>query len=261
MRTKANGITFNYEVEGAQDGPWLVLSNSLATNLHMWDPQVAALKDKFRILRYDQRGHGRTEAPDGRYTFDQLIADAIGLMDAVGIRRAHWCGVSMGGATGMGAVQKHPDRFDRLAICDTPGQSTPQTAQQWEERIASAQKGGMPAQLDSTINRWFPPETVKANPKHLDVLRRMILETPVNGFVGCSAALANHDFRPGMAQVKNRILYICGEKDGHNAAAMRKMNAEMPASKYVELPGAGHISNLDQPEKFTKALRDFLIAA
>ena len=257
MKTKVNGITFNYEIDGAEGAPWLVFSNSLATNLHMWDPQVADLKGSYRILRYDQRGHGQTEAPAGRYTFEQLIADAIGLMDAVGIKRAHWCGVSMGGATGMGAVQKHPDRFDRLAICDTPGQSTPASAQQWEERIASAQKGGMQAQLDSTISRWFPPETVKANPPHLDALRKMILETPVNGFVGCSAALANHDYRPGMASVKNPILYICGEKDGHNAAVMRQMNKAMPASKYVELPGAGHISNLDQPKEFSGALREF----
>jgi 3-oxoadipate enol-lactonase len=166
----------------------------------------------------------------------------------------------MGGATGMGAVQKHPDRFDRLAICDTPGQSTPATAQQWEERIASAQKGGMQAQLESTIARWFPPETVKANPPHLDVLRKMILETPVNGFVGCAAALADHDYRPGMANVKRPILYMCGEKDGHNAAAMRQMQREFPAAQYVELPGAGHISNMDQPAMFTKALRDFLAA-
>ena len=260
MKTKVNGIAFNYEIDGAEGAPWLVFSNSLATDLHMWDPQVADLKGTFRILRYDQRGHGQTEAPAGRYTFEQLIADAIGLMDALSIKRAHWCGVSMGGATGMGAVQKHPDRFGRLAICDTPGQSTPTSTQQWEERIASAQKGGMQAQLDSTVTRWFPPETVKANPPHLDVLRKMILGTPVNGFVGCSAALANHDYRPGMSNVKNPILYICGEKDGHNAVVMRQMNKEMPASKYVELPGAGHISNMDRPAEFTAALRSFLAA-
>ncbi len=118
----------------------------------------------------------------------------------------------------------------------------------------------MKAQLDSTINRWFPPETVKANPPHLDALRKMILETPVNGFVGCAGALANHDYRPGMANVKNPVLYMCGEKDGHNAAVMRKMQQEFPAAKYVELPGAGHISNLDQPAMFTKAMREFLAA-
>ncbi len=258
MKIKANGITFNYQIEGTEGRPWLILSNSLATDLHMWDEQVEQLKGSFRILRYDQRGHGQTDTPTGRYTFDMLIADVIALMDALGIARAHWCGLSMGGATGMGLAQRHADRFDRLIICDTPGQSTPATSAQWEERIASVQKGGMAAQLEATIARWFPPETVRANPPHLDKLRKMILNTPVNGFAGCAAALANHDFRPGMRNVTRPVLYICGEKDGHNAAIMRKMQEEFPAAKYVELPGAGHISNMDQPALFTKAMREFL---
>ena len=260
MKIKANGITFNTEVEGPEGAPWLVFSNSLATDLHMWDRTAADMKDRFRVLRYDQRGHGGTDAPAGRYTFGLLIADVIALMDTLGIEKASWCGISMGGATAMGAVQKHPHRFDRLAICDTPGQSTATTAQQWEARIANAQKNGMQAELDSTINRWFPSDTVKANPPHLDVLRKMILSTPVNGFCGCSAALADHDYRPGMKDVKNRVLYMCGEKDGHNAAAMRQMQQEFPAAKYVELPGAGHISNLDQPKLFSRSLREFLTA-
>jgi 3-oxoadipate enol-lactonase len=258
MKIKANGITFNYQIDGAGGLPWLVLSNSLATDLHMWDEQAAQLSSQFRVLRYDQRGHGLTDAPAGRYTFDLLIADVFALMDALEIKRAHWCGISMGGATGMGAVQKHPDRFDRLIICDTPGQSTPTTAAQWEARIANVQKNGMQAELEATINRWFPAETVKANPPHLDVLRKMILNTPVNGFAGGSAALANHDFRPGMRGVTRPVLYMCGEKDGHNAAVMRQMQQEFPAAKYIELSGAGHISNMDQPAMFTKAMREFL---
>ena len=260
MKIKANGINFNCHIDGAEGLPWLVFSNSLATDLSMWDEQTAPLKAKFRILRYDQRGHGQTDAPAGRYTFELLMADILALMDALEIRRAHWCGVSMGGATGMGLAQRHTDRFDRFVICDTPGQSTPATSAQWEERIASAQKGGMQAQLESTIARWFPPETLKANPPHLDKLRKMILATPVNGFVGGSAALANHDFRPGMKNVKNPVLYMCGEKDGHNAAVMRQMKQEFPAAIYVELPGAGHISNMDQPARFTAAMHDFLIS-
>jgi 3-oxoadipate enol-lactonase len=259
MKVKANGITFNYRLDGAEGLPWLIFSNSLATTLEMWDEQTAQLQSKFRLLRYDQRGHGGTDAPAGRYTFELLMADAIALMDALGVKRAHWCGVSMGGATGMGLAQRHADRFDRLVICDTPGQSTPTTSAQWEERILSAQKGGMQAQLESTIARWFPPETLKANPPHLDILRKMILATPVNGFVGGSAALANHDFRPGMKNVKNPILYMCGEKDGHNAAVMRQMKQEFPSATYIELPGAGHISNMDQPARFTGAMREFLI--
>lgn len=258
MKIKANGIIFNCESDGREGAPWLILSNSLATDLHMWDRTAKDMSSTHRVLRYDQRGHGRTDAPAGAYTFDLLIADIIALMDELKIARASWAGISRGGATAMGAVQKHPDRFDRLAICDTPGQSTPTTAKQWEERIASARQGGMQAQVDATINRWFPPETVKASPPHLGILRKMILDTPVNGFCGCAAALADHDYRPGMKNVKNPVLYMCGETDGHNAAVMRQMQQEFPAAKYVELPGAGHISNMDQPEMFTKALREFL---
>jgi 3-oxoadipate enol-lactonase len=260
MKTKANGITFNYEISGPEGAPWLILSNSLATNLHMWDGTAQDLSDAFRVLRYDQRGHGQTEATPGPYTFELLIADIIGLMDTLNIKKAHWCGISMGGATAMGAVQKHPDRFDRLAICDTPGQSTPASTQQWQARIANAQKNGMQAEVEGTITRWFPPETVQANPAYLDVLRKMILETPVDGFAGCGGALANHDYRPGMKNVKNPILYMCGEKDGNNTAVMRKMKEEFPAAKYVELAGAGHISNMDRRAEFSKALRDFLTA-
>jgi 3-oxoadipate enol-lactonase len=258
MKVNANGIAFNCEVSGADGAPWLVFSNSLATNLHMWDRQVADLADRFRILRYDQRGHGLTDAPAGRYSFDTLIADVIALMDALGIARAHWCGVSMGCATGMGLVQKHPVRFGHMVLCDNPGRSSPETHRQWEERIAVARRDGMPALLESTMQRWFPPETLKANPPHMDTIRKMILATPINGFIGCAAALGDHDFRPLMPKVQNPVLYMCGEKDGHNAAAMKVMQDELPGSQYIVLPGAGHISNTDQPAMFTAALRNFL---
>src|SRR5262245_21076336 len=118
MRVKANGITFNCEVEGEDGAPWLVLSNSLACNLSMWDPQAAELKRSLRILRYDQRGHGQTDAPAGRYTFELLIADVMSLLDALSIPRAHFAGLSMGGATALGLALHHPDRFDRIIICE-----------------------------------------------------------------------------------------------------------------------------------------------
>jgi 3-oxoadipate enol-lactonase len=261
MHVKANGITFNTRVDGPESAPWLLLSNSLATNVSMWDPQVAALAGAFRILRYDQRGHGETEAPGGRYSFDHLIADVIALMDALSIKRAHFAGVSMGGATGMGLAQRHADRVDRVVVCDTPCQSTPATSQQWEERIAVAKEKGIEALVDSTMARWFPPETLAANPPHLARVREMIRTTPVNGFIGCAAALADHDFRSKVATVTRPILFMVGEKDGTTPAAMRQMHTELKGSRFEELPGAGHISNLDQPDRFTGALREFLSAA
>jgi 3-oxoadipate enol-lactonase len=258
MQIKANGISFNCEVEGPEGAPWIVFSNSLCCNLSMWDEQASALKSSFRVLRYDQRGHGRTEAPSGRYTFDTLIADAVALFDALSIARAHFVGLSMGGATAMGLAQRHPDRVDRIIVCDSPCASTPQTAQQWEERIALARDKGMEAMVEPTITRWFPAETVKANPPHLDKVRQMIRTTPLNGFIGCAAALADHDFRSRAATVTKPVLFIVGEKDGTTPAAMRQLHEVVKGSKFIELPGAGHISNMDQPEVFTRAVRDFV---
>jgi 3-oxoadipate enol-lactonase len=166
----------------------------------------------------------------------------------------------MGGATALGLAELHPDRVDRVVACDSPAMSTPASAQQWEERITAAQKGGMEALVESTMARWFPPEIHAAKPLYLDKVRAMIRATPVNGFIGCSAALAAHDYNTTVATVTRPVLFIAGSKDGVTPAAMKDMNARLKGSRYVELEGAGHISNLDQPVEFTRALREFLEA-
>jgi 3-oxoadipate enol-lactonase len=260
MQIKANGIEINYAIDGRENAPWLVLSNSLATDLSMWEEQARDLSGAFRVLRYDQRGHGKTQAPGGRYTFDLLIADALALMDALEIAQANFCGLSMGGATALGLAQRHPGRVARAIVCDSGCASTPQSAQQWEERIAIAQQGGMAPLVEPTVTRWFPPDVVAKNPPYLDQARAMIRNTPVNGFVGCAAALADHDFRSGVAATRPPVLFIAGEKDagGAVATAMKAMHQDLAGSRYVELAGAGHISNLDDPAGFTAALRAFL---
>jgi 3-oxoadipate enol-lactonase len=257
MKIKANGITINYQIDGPQGAPWIVFSNSLATTIAMWDEQAAALKGSYRVLRYDQRGHGDTDAPAGRYPFDTLLADALRLLDALAIKKAHFAGLSMGGATALGLAERHPERFDRIIVCDSPCQSTPQSSQQWEERIVVAQNQGMEALVELTVGRWFPPETVAKNPPHLDKVRAMIRQTPVNGFIGCAAALADHDYASAVAGVKQPVLFLVGEKDAP-APAMRKLNEKLAGSRYVELPGAGHISNMDRPAEFNRAIADFL---
>jgi 3-oxoadipate enol-lactonase len=259
MKIKANGISINYQVDGPEGAPWIVFSNSLATSTAMWDEQAAALKSRFRVLRYDQRGHGGTEVPAGRYAFDTLLEDALGLLDALGIAKTHFAGLSMGGATALGLAERHPDRLDRVIVCDSPCQSTPQSSQQWEERIAVAQKQGIDALVEPTVGRWFPPETLAKNPPHLDKVRAMFRATPVNGFIGCAAALAAHDYASAIASVKRPVLFLVGEKDAP-APAMRKLHEKLPGSRYVELAGAGHISNMDRPAEFNRALQDFLAA-
>jgi 3-oxoadipate enol-lactonase len=266
MRVNANGIEINYQIDrregSSRDAPWLIFSNSLATNLTMWDQQAADFSGSHRVLRYDQRGHGGTEAPPGRYTFEVLMADALALMDALDISRASFCGLSMGGATALGLAQRHADRISRAIVCDSGCASTPQSAAQWEERIVIAQKDGLAPLVEPTVTRWFPGDVVAKNPPYLDRTRAMVRDTPVNGFIGCAAALADHDFRSAVAATKPPVLFIAGEKDagGAVATAMKAMHQELKGSRYVELKGAGHISNLDDPAGFTAAVRDFLSA-
>ena len=164
MRIMANGITFNYEIEGPQGAPWIMFSNSLATNVGMWDPQAADLKGAFRVLRYDQRGHGATDAPAGRYTYPQLVADVVALLDALEIERTHFAGLSMGGATALALAELHPGRVDHVVVCDSPCLSTPASAKQWEERIAIAQKGGMEALADLDPVALVPPKRWPPSP-------------------------------------------------------------------------------------------------
>src|SRR5262252_1158563 len=233
MQINANGISINYQIDGSEGAPWLIFSNSLMTNLTMWDDQVAALKGDYRILRYDQRGHGGTQALDGKYTFDTLTADVVALMDALAIKRAHFCGLSMGGMTALFLAQRHAERID----------------------LGAAK--GMEALVDVTVNRWFPPDFVATRAPALDKVRGMIRSTPYQGFAGCAQALCDYDLRPGLPGITRPTLCIVGTKDA-TLAGMEQIHATVPGARMVKLEGAGHISNLEQPQAFTKAVEDFL---
>ena len=256
MNIKANGIIFNVQVDGPEGAPWLVFSNSLATNLSMWDDQASYFKKKFRVLRYDQRGHGATEASPGPYTFDLLVADVIALFDALKIEKANFAGVSMGGMTALGLVEQHPDRVLRVVPCDCSSASTAASQQQWEERIAAAEQGGMSSMVDSTVTRWFGAEPALPAPV-LAKVRTMVAATPVTGFAGCCGALANFNYQPGLAAIKQPVLVVAGSKDQMLAGA-KQIHADIPGSTFVELEGAGHLSNLDQPDAYNRALDRFL---
>jgi len=259
MKVKANGISFNCKIEGKRGAPWVVFSNSLMTDLSMWDDQAAALGDKFQTLRYDQRGHGGTDAPDGKYSFDVLVADVIGLFDALEIERAHFVGLSMGGMTAVALAEKHSDRLDRVVPCDCGPASTPQSAQQWEERIAIAREKGMEALVEPTVGRWFPPEFLAGNKASADKVRQMVRTTPVAGFIGCASALSNFDLRPELSKITRPTQFICGSKDAA-LGGTKALHAGVAGSSFVEIEGAGHISNVEKPEIFTRALKEFLVS-
>ncbi|SRR6266700_1869632 len=257
MRISANGISFNIAIDGPDGAPWLVLSNSLMTNLSMWDEQVAELKTSFRVLRYDQRGHGGTQVTEGDYSFDLLVADIVALLDALSIKRAHFAGISMGGMTALYLAQRHAQRFDRIVACDCGPASTPASAQQWKERIELAAERGMEALAEPTIGRWFPPEFLATKSPVLDKVREMIRTTPFAGFRGCAQALSDYDLRPGLAGIDRPTLLIVGTKDA-TLAGIRQIKEAVRGSALVELDGAGHLSSLEQPAAFTGAIREFL---
>ncbi|KPK29626.1 MAG: hypothetical protein AMJ66_10180, partial [Betaproteobacteria bacterium SG8_40] len=154
MKAKTNGIELHYEIHG-QSGPWVVLSHSLACDLHMWDAQIDLLKGSHRVLAFDTRGHGKSDAPKGEYTLDQLVEDARGLLDEAGVEKAHWVGLSMGGMIGMMFELKYPGTFRSLVLCDTSSRMPPELAPVWAGRIKTATENGMAGVVESTLERWF----------------------------------------------------------------------------------------------------------
>jgi 3-oxoadipate enol-lactonase len=259
MNIEANGISFNTQVEGAEGAPWITFSNSLACNLSMWDGQVAALRDDYRILRYDTRGHGGTAVPGGPYSFDMLVGDVIGLWDALGIERGHFIGLSLGGMTALGLALGHAGRLSSITVCNARAEAPPEFRDLWDTRIATVGENGMEAIIDATLERWFTPGFAAGDPPVLDRVRDMIRATAPRGYIGCARALQGLDYLPRLGGISLPALFIAGAGDGATPPeGMRAMHQAVANSQYVELDPAAHISNLEQPEAFNDALTTFL---
>lgn len=262
----ANGIAFNCRVDGQTDddaAPWLVFSNSLATDLSLWDGEVERFADRFRILRYDTRGHGESAASMPPYSFELLTADAIALMDAHGIDKAHWVGLSLGGSTGLGLVLNHPERIASLAVCDSRPHSDPPFFQAWEERIAAVEAEGMAAVVESTIERWFTGPFRNGPGKPVcDRVRTMIRETAPEGFIGCSRALQTLDYAGRLGEIACPALFMAGASDRSCPPQVaRMMHDAVAGSACVIIEPASHISNLENPEQFAAGLEAHLARA
>lgn len=251
-----DGVDFHVALDGPEGAPALVLSNSLSSDLSMWDPQVPALAERFRVVRYDQRGHGRTGAPEGPYSMERLGRDALALMDALGIARADWCGLSMGGMTGMWLLTHAPERIGRAVLANTAAHMGP--PELWNGRIRTATRGGMPALVDATVERWFTPGFREREPATIARVRKMILATPAAGYRGCCAAIRDMDQREAIRAVRAPALVIIGAHDPATTPAAGRLIADtIPGAHSVTLDAA-HIGNLEQPEAFTRAVLDFL---
>jgi 3-oxoadipate enol-lactonase len=251
-----NGARLRYELEGREDAPVLVMSNSLGTDLGMWQPQMPALLERFRVLRYDTRGHGESEVTPGEYDVAGLGADVIALMDGLNIARAHFCGLSMGGMTGMWLGVHHGARFDRLALCNTSAKIG--TADAWNSRIATVQKEGMAAVVPAVLDRWFTPGFRERAPGQVDVVKAMLLRTSPQGYAANCAAVRDMDQRGDIGAIANPTLVIAGTHDGSTPPQDGRAVADaIPGARYVELDAA-HLSNWERPTEFTTELIGFL---
>lgn len=261
MFAEANGVRIRYEMSGKKGASVVVLSHSLGSNLTMWEPQVPALEPHFQVLRYDIRGHGGSDAPRGPYTLEMLALDVVGLLDALEIERAHFVGLSMGGMIGQHLGLSHASRLRSLVLCDTAAK-VPQDAQPlWEERMALAREKGMEALLESTLERWFTPSFLEANPPMLDTIRQAFLSTPVEGYVGASEAIRRLDTLERLFEIKIPTLIMVGEDDpGTPVSASEAIHGRIPGSKLVVLPGCRHLSNVEQADGFNSQLLRFLMA-
>jgi 3-oxoadipate enol-lactonase len=253
-----DGARIRYEVSGPEQALTLVLSNSLGTDLAMWDPQVAALNRHFRIVRYDTRGHGQSSVTPGPYTIDQLADDVNALFDHLKLDRVYFCGLSMGGMTAMSLALRAPQRLHKIVLCSTaPKIGTPET---WNTRIETVRTGGMAAVVDGVLQRWYTSEFRASAPQAIESTRQTLLKTSVEGYVACCAAVRDADMRDAIVGIQVPTLIITGAHDPVTTPADGHfMEQRIAAARYYELPAA-HLSNIEAPAAFTNELSSFLKA-
>jgi 3-oxoadipate enol-lactonase len=253
-----NDARIHYQLSGPSAAPVLVFSNSLGTDLTMWDSQAAVLSRDFRVLRYDTRGHGLSSVTPGPYTMNQLADDVVGLLTKLELERVHFCGLSIGGLTGMSLALRFPQRLIKVILSNTAAKIGSSDA--WNARIDTVRKGGMQSVVPGILERWYTTEFRSASPEAVESTRRMLLNTPVEGYAGCSAALRDADLRNEIAGIRLPVLIIAGASDPATTPADGRVLAEtISGSRYVELQAA-HLSNIEASDAFTMELSAFLKA-
>jgi 3-oxoadipate enol-lactonase len=232
----------------------------LATDLRMWDAEVAALKDRYRILRYDQRGHGASAPPPPGTDFEALTGDLIALLAHFAITKATLVGVSMGAVTVLRCAARAPDLVRAVIACDGQWMAPATALATWGERIAIAEAQGVQALVQPTIGRWFQADFAARQPANAAKVADMIGTTPLAGYVGCAKALQSYDFRADFPKMSVPILFLVGEKDGVMPKVMAEMAQATPGSRFHAIPAAGHLPNLERPDAFLAAMTGFLAA-
>jgi len=259
MERVSNGSRFRCLLEGPEEAPCVVLSHGLATDLSMWDDLVPLMTPTHRVLRYDSRGHGESAATPGDYSLRQLGDDVIGLLDACGLDRVHFVGLSMGGMVGMGLALHHPDRLLSLTVCDARAEAPPEYRDAWAERSRKVRAEGIEAMVEPSVTRWFTRSFQTDQPSRMDEMRAMIRRTSVDGYAGSAAALRDLDYERHLGTLTVPSLFLVGSDDaGAPPDVMRRIQEATPDSRFVEIADAGHLSVVEQPQAFARALLEFL---
>lgn len=250
-------VDVHHVVTGPVDAPVVLLSNSLGSTYEMWDPQVDALSERFRVVRYDTRGHGRSPVPPGPYTIDDLVDDVVALLDRLQVQRAHVVGLSLGGMTGMRLAAREPDRLDRLVVLCTGAMLGPPSG--WTERAATVRTHGTAAVAEAVVQRWFTADHLVAHPEVRPRFEDMVAATPAEGYAGCCEVIAAMDLRPDLPSISAPTLAIAGADDPATPPVhLEEIAASVQHGRLLVVPDAAHLANVQQPGTVTPAILEHL---
>lgn len=255
--TLPDGFKLNYRIDSSKhDARWLVFGNSVMTDLTIWDDQVAALAGSWNILRYDQRGHGASDAPSKPLDIETLASDLLAVIDTVGISRCIYIGLSMGVPTGIAAAAAKPQNFERLVLVDGQARSAPTGKAFWDDRIGIARDQGMNVLADQTVARWLRPS--RHGSPQAERLHAMIARTSLGGFTACASALRQYDQSLALSRLEMPIHFIAGAEDGVMPSTMAALKEQVRQSSFTAIADAGHLPNFERPEQFNEILLSML---
>ncbi len=252
----AGGCAIHVQVEGPDNAPPLMLSNSLGTDLHMWDDQAPAWSKAFRLIRYDRRGHGKSDAPKGPYAMEQFGRDVLAVLDALKVKKTNWCGLSMGGMVGMWLGANAPDRIEKLILSNTTAHFP--VKDPWNDRIRLVREKGLGALVDPNMERWFTKEFRERAPQTIARMKEMFVATPVEGYIGCCEAIRDMDHRPLLGKIAAPTLVIAGRYDPATNLEAGQYVCDHIKGANMAILDTAHIANVEQPELYTAKVLEFL---
>ena len=252
-----DGCPIHVEVQGGEGAPVLMLSNSLGTTYRMWDDQVQPFTEAFRLVRYDRRGHGRSGCPRGPYTMERLGRDVLAVLDALGIERINWCGLSMGGMVGMWLGTMAPERIDKLILSNTAAYFANKAM--WDDRIKTVREEGLAPIAAATMERWLTRGFRERSPQAVQRIRDMFLSTPPEGYIACCEAIRDMDHREIIRNIAAPTLVIAGRHDpATTVEAAEFIRSHIPGAVLTVLDAA-HLSNVEQPRVYADTVLGFLL--